>query len=99
MTILFLKLRPGHYFHYKNNKLDIKPYFELSFDRKNTKKSFEEMKEELRDVLKDSIYYHQTTSDVEVGAYLSGGVDSSYVVSVAKPDKTYSVGFSYYLKI
>lgn len=90
-----MKLRPGHYFHYKEGQLDIKPYFELSFDRKKTKKSFAEMKEELRDVLKDSIYYHQTTSDVEVGAYLSGGVDSSYVVSVAKPDKTYSVGFSY----
>lgn len=88
------KLKPGHYFHYKNGKLKVKPYFEVSFD-KNKKKSFERMESELTNVLESSIYYHQTTSDVEVGAYLSGGVDSSYVVSVAKPDKTFSVGFSY----
>ena len=30
-----------------------------------------------------------------VGAYLSGGIDSSYVVSYLKPDKTFSVGFDY----
>lgn len=88
------KLKPGHYFHYKDGSLDIKPYFELGFD-KNTNKLYDEVKKELESVLKDSVYYHQTTSDVEVGAYLSGGVDSSYVVSVAKPDKTFSVGFSY----
>lgn len=88
------KLKPGHYFHYKDGSLDIKPYFELGFD-KNTNKLYDDVKKELESVLKDSVYYHQTTSDVEVGAYLSGGVDSSYVVSVAKPDKTFSVGFSY----
>ena len=48
---------------------------------------------EIKDILANSIKYHQITSDVEVGSYLSGGVDSSYVVSVAKPDKTFSVGF------
>lgn len=88
------KLKPGHYFHYKNNELEIKPYFELNY-QEDTKKTYEEMKNELKSILEDSIYYHQTTSEVEVGAYLSGGVDSSYVVSVAKPDKTFSVGFSY----
>lgn len=88
------KLKPGHYFHYKDGNLDIKPYFELEY-HKNSNKSYDEMKLELQKVLEDSIYYHQTTSDVEVGAYLSGGVDSSYVVSFAKPDKTFSVGFSY----
>ena len=43
--------------------------------------------------LANSIKSHQVNSDVEVGAYLSGGVDSSYVVGVAKPDKTFTVGF------
>ncbi len=88
------KLKPGHYFHYKEGNLTIKPYFEIEY-HKDTKKSYETMKKELSDVLRESIYYHQTTSDVEVGAYLSGGVDSSYVVSVSKPNKTFSVGFSY----
>ena len=46
----------------------------------------------VEETLESSIEYHQI-SDVEVGSYLSGGVDSSYVVSVAKPNKTFTVGF------
>lgn len=42
--------------------------------------------------MEDSVKCHQI-SDVEVGSYLSGGVDSSYIVSMAKPDKTFTVGF------
>ena len=89
------KLEPGEYFHYKDGKLDIRRYFEISFDKKNNKKSYEEIKSELRTTLEKSVKYHQMTSDVEVGAYLSGGVDSSYVVSKSLPDKTFTVGFSY----
>lgn len=89
------KLEPGCYFHYKNNKLKINKYFDLSYDKKNNKKDYDTVKKELSKVLEDSIHYHQITSDVEVGAYLSGGVDSSYVVSKSMPDKTFSVGFSY----
>ena len=85
------KLKPGHYFIYKNNKLDIKEYFHVSYEKVN--KPYLEYKEGLKEVLESSIKYHQMTSDVEVGSYLSGGVDSSYVASVAKPDKTFSVGF------
>lgn len=86
------KLKPGHFFKYKNGKLKIEQYFEIEYDKKN--KPYEEFKNELTSVLEESIKYHQMTSDVEVGSYLSGGVDSSYVVSVAKPDKTFSVGFN-----
>ena len=85
------KLKPGHYFKYKNGKMNINEYFKI--DYKKTDKSYEVYKRELKRVLEESIKYHQITSDVEVGSYLSGGVDSSYVVSVARPDKTFSVGF------
>lgn len=85
------KLQPGHYFKYKNGKMTIKEYFQVDYEKTN--KSYDTYKKELKEILEDSIKYHQTTSDVEVGSYLSGGVDSSYVVSVAKPDKTFSVGF------
>ena len=85
------KLKPGHYFTYKDNKLDIKQYFTVSYDKVD--KPYQEYKNELKEILEDSIKYHQMTSDVEVGSYLSGGVDSSYVASVARPDKTFSVGF------
>lgn len=86
------KLKPGHYFKYKNGKLKVEQYFEVKYEK--DKKPYEQYKKELTSVLEDSIKYHQMTSDVEVGSYLSGGVDSSYVVSVAKPDKTFSVGFN-----
>ena len=85
------KLKPGSYFKYKDGKLTTKKYYDVVYEKSN--KSYEVYKRELKDVLEDSIRYHQTTSDVEIGSYLSGGVDSSYVVSVAKPDKTFSVGF------
>ena len=85
------KLKPGHYFKYKNGSLEIKQYFEIKYNKVN--KPYDDFKKEIKEILANSIKYHQITSDVEVGSYLSGGVDSSYVVSVAKPDKTFSVGF------
>ena len=86
------KLKPGHFFIYQNEDLQIKKYFDINYEK--TKRNPDEIKKELKKILEESIKYHQLTSDVEVGSYLSGGVDSSYVVSVAKPDKTFSVGFN-----
>lgn len=85
------KLKPGHFFTYKNGQLDIQKYFEIDYEK--VKKDPSLMEKELSKILEDSIKYHQMSSDVEVGSYLSGGVDSSYVVSVARPNKTFSVGF------
>ncbi len=85
------KLKPGHYFKYKNGKLVTKEYFQVEYEKVD--KPYEVFRKELQEVLESSVKYHQITSDVEVGSYLSGGVDSSYVVSVAKPAKTFSVGF------
>jgi len=85
------KLKPGHYFKYKDGNLEINKYFDIIYNKEN--KPYNEYKQEIKDILANSIKYHQITSDVEVGSYLSGGVDSSYVVSVGKPNKTFSVGF------
>ena len=84
------KLKPGHFFKYNGKKLEIKEYFALDYDKKEN--TFEYYKNLTRDTLEESIRYHQI-SDVEVGSYLSGGVDSSYVVSKFLPDKTFTVGF------
>lgn len=85
------KLKPGHYFIYKNNNLEVKEYFDIIYQKED--KPYEEYQKEITKVLENSIKYHKVTSDVEVGSYLSGGVDSSYVVAKAKPNKTFSVGF------
>ena len=84
------KLPQGCYFKYKDNKLEINKYFEIEYLKED--KTYTEYKEKLEKVIAESVDYHKI-SDVEVGSYLSGGVDSSYVVSVAKPDKSFSVGF------
>lgn len=84
------ELMPGHYLKYWHNKLDLNRYFTPTFDEKD--RSYEEIVEEIDKVMKDSVEKHQI-SDVEVGSFLSSGIDSSYIVSLAKPDKTYTVGY------
>ena len=88
------KLRPGHYFKYdfENNKLQIEEYYNINF--KPMVQDFDKLVNKIDDTITKSIDYH-IISDVPVGAYLSGGIDSSYVVSYLKPDKTFSVGFDY----
>ena len=84
------KLKPGHYLIYKDGIIETKPYHKLSYEK--VEESYEYYEKLVKETLESSIEYHKI-SDVEVGSYLSGGVDSSYVVSVAKPNKTFTVGF------
>ena len=88
------KLKPGHYFTYdmETKKIEIKPYYEIKFDAKE--ENFNKLVTEIDEVITKSIDTH-LISDVEIGSYLSGGIDSSYVVSYLKPDKTFSVGFDF----
>lgn len=84
------KLKPGHFLIYKDGKVEINEYHKLAYEKEdNTYEYYEKL---VKETLESSIKYHQI-SDVEVGSYLSGGVDSSYVVSLAKPNKTFTVGF------
>lgn len=86
------KLRPGSYFTFdEKNGLIINKYFDIEFDY-NKNLTLEESVKMIENEMKSSIEYHKI-ADVEVGAFLSGGVDSSYVVATAMPDKTFSVGF------
>ncbi len=84
------KLEPGRYFIYHNNKLTIKRYFNLEFNEQE--QNYDELVNKIDDVIKDSVEKHMI-SDVEVGSFLSSGVDSSYLVALAKPDKTYTVNY------
>ena len=85
------KLRPGHYFKYHDGKLDIKKYYELKIESDHSK-SLEEWKDVIRKELNESIKYHKV-SDVEVGSFLSSGVDSSIVATLSNVDKTFTVGY------
>jgi len=84
------KLRPGCYFIYKDGKLTIEQYHKLKYEKQED--TYENYQTLVKETLEASIKAHQI-SDVEIGSYLSGGVDSSYVVASAKPDKTFTVGF------
>ena len=85
------KLRPGHYFKYKDGKLTINQYYSINFEQDNSKTE-EEWKEEIKKLLEDTIKAHKV-SDVEVGSFLSSGVDSSFVATASKVDKTFTVGW------
>lgn len=75
------QLMPGHFLTYKDKKLNLKKYWDVSYkvDHKLREKYFEEKLEYL---FKDSVKYHQV-SDVPIGSYLSGGVDSSLITILA----------------
>ena len=75
---------------YKDGEIKLNKYFKLDFKEENM--SFEDAVKNISDVMKDSVEKH-LIADVEVGSFLSSGIDSSYIVSLAKPNKTYTVGY------
>ncbi len=91
------KLPPGHYLVAEDGKVSIQRYWDLSFNRARASRSFDEVVEELYGLLGSTVRDHMI-ADVPVGVLLSGGVDSSAVLSYAvqgttKKIKTFTVGF------
>ncbi|NDI35171.1 asparagine synthase (glutamine-hydrolyzing) [Chengkuizengella sediminis] len=84
------KLKPGHYMLYKKGKHEIKPFWDAHFSEKENSLNY--YVEQIKKTLEESVKYHKI-SDVKVGSFLSGGVDSSYITSLLNPNKTFSVGF------
>ena len=87
------KLMPAHCFTFKGGKLDIKRYWEPVFEPDRSK-SLDQWVDEIDAAMQDSIQAHKI-ADVEVGSFLSSGVDSSYVAACFQGDKTFTVGFDY----
>ena len=85
------KLPAAHCFKYKDGKLDVKRYWDINFNA-DEKPDMDEWVNRISDTFKNSVEAHKI-ADVEVGSFLSSGVDSSYVASVANVDKTFTVGF------
>lgn len=85
------KLPAAHCFTYKNGEMNIRRYWEVKFHADNGP-SLEDWVNRISDTFKNSVEVHKF-ADVEVGSFLSSGVDSSYVAAVANVDKTFTVGF------
>ncbi len=85
------KLPPAHYFTYQAGKLKITRYWVPQFHAEEDK-DLNYWVDEIEKVFDNSVEAHKI-SDVEVGSFLSSGVDSSYVACSANVDKTFTVGF------
>lgn len=90
------KLEPGNMMLINNRIPVIKKYWELPNQNFNNEISYEELKNDVYNILEESIRIRMVC-DVNYGAYLSGGVDSSTVVAIMNKYtpivNTYSVGF------
>ncbi|MDY6792892.1 MAG: asparagine synthase (glutamine-hydrolyzing) [Thermodesulfobacteriota bacterium] len=93
---------PGHYAMFGKKGFNIHRYWKLSFNSQNDenpdKRSLSEWTEELKDLLRDSARI-RLRADVPVGAYLSGGLDSTYTSALVKQNfnnllRTFSVSFT-----
>ena len=85
------KLPPAHFFKFKDGKFVAKRYWDVRFDADN-KPDLDEWVNKISDTFHNSVEAHKI-ADVEVGSFLSSGVDSSYVAAIADVDKTFTVGF------
>ena len=84
------KLLPAHFFTWKDREFYTERYWDVDFEAKDG--DFEAYSEELDRVVHESVEAHRI-SDVPVGSFLSGGVDSSYITACLMPEETFSVGF------
>jgi asparagine synthase (glutamine-hydrolysing) len=92
------KLEPGHYLLVENGRPVIRQYWDLEFPDSFESKSVEQAETELLNLLAETVKLHMI-ADVPVGILLSGGVDSTGVLSLAvqeteKKINTFTVGFS-----
>ena len=90
------KLPAGHFLRYSGGEVQIGAYWDFEYQEQQGIRE-EEWAERLREALSESVKLH-LISDVPLGAFLSGGIDSSTVVACmsrlnSSPVKTYSIGF------
>jgi asparagine synthase (glutamine-hydrolysing) len=91
-----MKLPAAHVLVYENGKVSTKPYWDIPFTPTNTDDEATAL-ERIRTLLTDAVQV-RLMSEVPLGAFLSGGVDSSVVVGLmsqmmSQPVKTFSIGF------
>src|SRR2546423_5670833 len=91
------KLPPGHHLTFADGRVTVKSYWDFRYEPTGEARREEEYVEELRELLDEAVRI-RLVADVPLGAFLSGGVDSSTVVGLIarhtdRPVKTFSIGF------
>ena len=89
------RLLPGEALRFKNGALDKQRYWQITFEE-NHARQFGDLKEQFIQTLRDSV--RDASAGAEVGAFLSGGTDSSTIAGIlcevgGKSANTYSIGF------
>ena len=92
-----LKLLPGHSITINQGEVNIERYYQIPYDKQQvTALSYEEQKKKFTELMELSVQ-RRLVADVPVGSFLSGGIDSSVIATLAhrhKPDlHTFSIGF------
>ncbi|MCR5145116.1 MAG: asparagine synthase (glutamine-hydrolyzing) [Lachnospiraceae bacterium] len=86
------KVPAGHYLWFEGGKMDVVQYYDPLMQPEKKPEGLEKTVDEIEALIHESTNAHML-ADVEVGASLSSGVDSSYLVSEFPGEKTYTVGF------
>ena len=86
------KLLPAHWLEWKDGKVEVGRYWQPAFAPDHGP-SLAEWEDAISAAMKESVAAHKI-ADVEVGSFLSSGVDSSYMAALAGVDKTFTVGFA-----
>lgn len=92
------KLPAGHYLLWDNGKIEVKPFWDIVFpDPGAARMTEEEVIEGIRRLLDESVKY-RLIADVPLGAFLSGGLDSSAIVAMMRrhisgPLRTFTIGY------
>ena len=86
-------LLPGHFLWYKNGEVMTERYFEARFDPDENMSEADAVNS-IEAAFENSVNAHKI-ADVEVGCFLSSGVDSSYVSTYFADQKTFTVGFDF----
>ena len=90
------KIPPAHYAIWEAGKLSLERYWEPDWNKETIRDERDDV-EKLRETLSDAVQ-EQMVADVPLGAFLSGGIDSTIIVGLMQkysnhPVKTFSIGF------